>query len=57
LCLFGEFGIPLRPLLQRDDQHDELVRAIGGQIGRKEQGHFLHQGRTGITPHLASTGG
>jgi cyclic pyranopterin phosphate synthase len=57
LCLFGEFGIPLRPLLQDDDQLDDLVRAIGGQIGRKEQGHFLHQGRTGITPHLASTGG
>lgn len=57
LCLFGEFGIPLRPWLQRDDQHNELVRAIGGQMGRKEQGHFLHQGRTGITPHLASTGG
>ena len=34
-----------------------LVRAIGGQIGRKERGHFLHDGRTGITPHLASTGG
>jgi cyclic pyranopterin phosphate synthase len=57
LCLFGEFGIPLRPLLQDDGQLDELVRAIGGQIGRKEQGHFLHEGRTGITPHLASTGG
>jgi cyclic pyranopterin phosphate synthase len=57
LCLFGEFGIPLRPYLQRDDQRGELVRAIGGQIGRKEQGHFLHEGRTGITPHLASTGG
>lgn len=57
LCLFGEFGIPLRPWLQRDEQLAELVRAIGGQIGRKEQGHFLHEGRTGITPHLASTGG
>lgn len=57
LCLFGEFGIPLRALLQDDDQLDDLVRAIGGQIGRKEQGHFLHEGRTGITPHLASTGG
>jgi GTP 3',8-cyclase len=57
LCLFGEFGIPLRPYLQRDDQLDDLVRAIGGQIGRKEQGHFLHEGRTGVTPHLASTGG
>ena len=57
LCLFGEFGIPLRKYLARDDQLPDLVRAIGGQIGRKEQGHFLHQGRTGITPHLASTGG
>jgi len=57
LCLFGEFGIPLRPFLQTDDQLDDLVRAIGGQIDRKEQGHFLHEGRTGITPHLASTGG
>ncbi|WP_329743327.1 GTP 3',8-cyclase MoaA [Dyella sp. A6] len=57
LCLFGEFGIPLRPFLQHDEQLDALVQAIGGQIGRKEQGHFLHEGRTGITPHLASTGG
>jgi GTP 3',8-cyclase len=57
LCLFGEFGIPLRSFLQADEQLDELVHAIGGQIGRKEQGHFLHEGRTGITPHLASTGG
>jgi len=57
LCLFGEFGIPLRPYLQHDGQLGELVRAIGGQVGRKEQGHFLHEGRTGITPHLASTGG
>lgn len=57
LCLFGDFGIQLRRHLQRDDQLDDLVHAIGGQIGRKEQGHFLHQGHTGITPHLASTGG
>lgn len=57
LCLFGDFGIPLRHLLQRDDQLEDLVHAIGGQIGRKEKGHFLHEGNTGITPHLASTGG
>ena len=57
LCLFGSFGIPLRRYLQCDDQLEDLVHAIGGQIGRKEQGHFLHQGHTGITPHLASTGG
>jgi cyclic pyranopterin phosphate synthase len=57
LCLFGEFGIPLRPFLQDDGQLDDLVRAIGGQIGQKERTHHLHEGRTGITPHLASTGG
>ena len=35
----------------------DLVRAIGGQIIHKESTHHLHEGRTGITPHLASTGG
>lgn len=57
LCLFGEYGIPLRPFLQRDDQLDDLVRTLGGQLVHKEETHYLHQGRTGITPHLASTGG
>ena len=57
LCLFGEFGVPLRTWLQSDDQIGDLVHVIREQIGRKEQGHLLHDGRTGITPHLASTGG
>lgn len=57
LCLFGEHGIPLRPLLQSDDQLESLVRTLGGQLVDKERTHFLHEGRTGITPHLASTGG
>lgn len=57
LCLFGEYGTPLRPWLQADDQQEELLRVITGQLAHKEKTHYLHQGRTGITPHLASTGG
>jgi len=57
LCLFGEFGTPLRPWLQADDQLEDLVRVVTGQLVHKEKTHYLHQGRTGITPHLASTGG
>lgn len=57
LCLFGEFGTPLRPLLQSDDQIDELTSTLHAQLGLKQAGHGLHEGRTGITPHLASIGG
>lgn len=57
LCLFGDFGIPLRPLLQSDDDHDALVGRIATQLGLKAAGHGLHDGHTGITPHLASIGG
>ena len=57
LCLFGDFGIALRPLLQSDADHDSLVARIATQLGMKAAGHGLHQGQTGITPHLASIGG
>ena len=57
LCLFGDFGIPLRPLLQRDDQSDELQATLTAQLGLKKATHGLHAGDTGITPHLASIGG
>ncbi|AGG89981.1 GTP 3',8-cyclase MoaA [Rhodanobacter denitrificans] len=57
LCLFGNFGVSLRPLLQSDDDHDALVAHIATQLGLKAAGHGLHQGLTGITPHLASIGG
>lgn len=57
LCLFGDFGIALRPLLQTDEDHDALVARIATQLGLKAAGHGLHQGNTGITPHLASIGG
>lgn len=57
LCLFGEFGVPLRPLLQSDAQRDELLATLTGQLGLKKATHGLHEGQTGITPHLASIGG
>ncbi len=57
LCLFGDFGVPLRPLLQSDAEHDALIARIATQLGLKAAGHGLHQGNTGITPHLASIGG
>lgn len=57
LCLFGNFGIPLRPLLQSDADHETLVARIATQLHLKSAGHGLHEGNTGITPHLASIGG
>lgn len=57
LCLFGDFGIGLRHLLQSDDDFDALVARITTQLGLKAAGHGLHQGETGLTPHLASIGG
>jgi GTP 3',8-cyclase len=57
LCLFGEVGIPLRPLLQRDDQQPALIATLGGQLQHKTISHRLQDGQTGLTPHLASLGG
>ncbi|RMH93790.1 GTP 3',8-cyclase MoaA [Lysobacter pythonis] len=57
LCLFGNVGIPLRPLLQRDDQQPLLRATIARQLGIKAIGHGLHGGDTGLTPHLAAIGG
>ncbi len=57
LCLFGEAGFPLRPLLQDDSQQEELQDSIMKAMQFKRSSHFLQQGDTGITPHLASVGG
>ena len=57
LCLFGEFGVPLRPLLQRDEDREALVDLIATQLRLKAAGHGLHDGNSGIVPHLASIGG
>lgn len=57
LCLFGEIGIPLRPLLQSDDQKAELQQKIIKQLDYKKSSHFLADGKTGLIPNLSSTGG
>ncbi len=57
LCLFGEVGIPLRDLLQHDDQKAALQARIMKQLNYKRSSHFLAQGETGLIPNLASTGG
>ena len=57
LCLFGDFGVALRPLLQSDEDQDALLARITTQLGLKAAGHGLHFGQTGLTPHLASIGG
>ncbi|VAV92176.1 Cyclic pyranopterin phosphate synthase (MoaA) [hydrothermal vent metagenome] len=57
LCLFGEVGIPLRDLLQSDDQKPALQKRILKQLDYKKSTHFLTQGETGLIPNLSSTGG
>ena len=57
LCLFGNVGIPLRPLLQSDDQKDLLMTQIQKQLNYKASSHFLALGDTGIMTNLSSTGG
>ena len=57
LCLFGDHGVELRDLLERDEQENELIERIQAQLQTKSVSHFLHDGNTGMTPHLASIGG
>ncbi len=57
LCLFGEHGVELRDLLQEDQQEAELIERIQSQLQTKSVSHFLQDGNTGMTPHLASIGG
>ena len=57
LCLFGEGGYSLRPLLQADDQCEALQDKIIALMNFKKSAHFLHEGNSGATPHLASIGG
>ncbi|MBT1445161.1 GTP 3',8-cyclase MoaA [Shewanella sp. JM162201] len=57
LCLFTEQGLDLRDLLQSPDQRPELLSRLEGQLNLKKETHYLHQGITGVTQHLASIGG
>lgn len=57
LCLFGDIGIPLRDLLQSDDQKQTLQMHVLKQLNYKKSSHFLAQGETGLISNLSSTGG
>ena len=57
LCLFGNTGISIRHLLQKDDQIDELQDLIMGQMKFKKKTHYLELGGTGLTKNLSTTGG
>ncbi len=57
LCLFGNTGISIRHLLQKDDQIDELQNLIMGQMKFKKESHYLELGETGLTKNLSTTGG
>ena len=57
LCLFGNTGISIRHLLQKDDQIEELQDLIVGQMKFKKESHYLELGETGLTKNLSKTGG
>ena len=57
LCLFGDAGIDVRPLLRQDSQKDELNARLQRLVTTKAPAHLLHQGNSGATPHLAAIGG
>lgn len=57
LCLFGEAGVDIRNLIQRDEQQPQLIECLHQAVQTKKVSHYLQQGNTGNTPHLASIGG
>lgn len=57
LCLFGEEGTNIRDLLQQDWQQAELQHRLLSALQGKREHHYLHQGDSGVRPHLASIGG
>jgi cyclic pyranopterin phosphate synthase len=57
LCLFGNTGINIRHLMQKDDQIEELKDLILKQLNFKKESHYLELGETGLTKNLSTTGG
>ena len=57
LCLFGNTGISIRHLLQRNDQLEELKDLISKQLNFKKESHYLELGETGLMKNLSTTGG
>ena len=56
LCLFSETGLDMRELLAREDVNG-TVAFLKNVLGQKHETHYLHQGDTGATKHLAMLGG
>lgn len=56
LCLFGELGVGLRDLLERDEPEALRARIRGALVG-KPAGHRLHESNSGDTRQLAQFGG
>ncbi|WP_420935538.1 GTP 3',8-cyclase MoaA [Alteromonas sp. A081] len=56
LCLFSENGIDMRDLLAKGDVQ-EVVTFLKQALGKKHATHYLHEGNTGATKHLAMLGG
>ena len=52
LCLFGNTGISIRYLLQKDDQLNELKDLISKQLNFKKESHYLELGETGLMKNL-----
>jgi cyclic pyranopterin phosphate synthase len=57
LCLFGNTGINIRHLMQKDNQIEELKDLILKQLHFKKESHYLEIGETGLTKNLSTTGG
>lgn len=57
LCLFGAFGIPMRHLLQSDEQIPELKERLSSSVKRKDASHSLMAGNTGMMHNLSAIGG
>ena len=57
LCLFGNTGINIRHLMQKDEQLEELKDLILKQLNFKKESHYLELGATGLTKNLSTTGG
>jgi cyclic pyranopterin phosphate synthase len=56
LCLFADQGLDIRPFLQSNDEVG-LQRELVNLLGNKEATHWLQDGYTGATKHLAMLGG
>ena len=57
LCLFGNTGINIRHLMQKDEQLEELKDLILKQLNFKKKSHYLELGETGLMKNLSTTGG